>query len=220
MQGVEELRWAWAGVLLGWWPPEDLHGRELQPNLPDIAARALVAGLDTPALRELAGAPADDTHGARELLTQVMVEFGFEAPGPDAPPWRQVRQLLDPVNADTIERLLAIVQRDVDATLPEVGLLQPVLLPHGSAVIALPDGAYATPGGNEWPCWTPEDENATLAAMAYSVQDCLLDVLWLQWPACPEHDRILHAAGDEDQPVWECDRGGGHPVARVGALSG
>jgi hypothetical protein len=82
----------------------------------------------------------------------------------------------------------------------------------------LPDGAHATPGGKDWPCWAPDDY-ATLGAMASSVQNCLLDVLWLQWPTCPEHDRMLTAGGDDDQPVWVCDRGGGHPVARVGSLS-
>lgn len=221
---MEELRWAWAGVLLGWWAPASTWPHtasdcdELQPNLPDIAGRALVAGLDTPALRELAGAPAGDTAEARELLTQVMVELGFDAPEADASPWQRVRQLLDPVNVDTIERLLAIVQRDVDATHPEVGVLAPVLQQGGSAVIGLPGGAYSSHGGNEWPRTSP-DRYATLAAMAHSVQDCLVEVLWLQWPTCPEHDRMLSTAGDDDQPVWVCDRAGGHPVAPVGALT-
>ena len=221
---MEELRWAWAGVLLGWWPPSDSWPHvvqahdELQPNLPDIAAKALVEGLDTPALRELAGAPADDTAGARELLTQVMVELGFDAPTRGASPWQRVRQLLDPENVDTIERLLAIVQRDVDATHPEVGPLVPVLQRSGSAVIALPDGRYSSHSGNEWPCTSP-DPYATLAAMAHSVQDCLVEVLWLQWPACPMHDRMLRPSGDDNEPAWVCDQAGGHRVAGVGNLS-
>ena len=46
-----------AGVLLGWWAPQEdpWWSRELQPNLPDIAARALVEGLDT---RRCASSPA------------------------------------------------------------------------------------------------------------------------------------------------------------------
>lgn len=221
---MEELRWTWAGVLLGWWPPFDSWPHvvradgELQPNLPDIAAKALVEGLDTPTLRELAGAPADDTVYARELLTQVMIELGYEAPAADASPWQRVRQLLEAENVDTIERLLAIVQRDVDATHPEVGVLQPILQRSGSAIIGLPSGAYSAHGGSEWPCTSP-DRNATLAAMAHSVQDCLVEVLWLQWPACPVHDRMLRPGGDEAQPVWVCDHADGHPVAGVGALS-
>jgi hypothetical protein len=223
---VEELRWAWAGVLLGWWAPGDTWPYtasdldELQPNMPDVAARALVAGLDTPALRELAGAPAEDTAGARELLTQVMVELGFEAPPPDASPWQRVRQLLEPACVNTVERLLSIVQRDVDATHPEVGRLQPVLMGSGLAFIGLPDGTYSSHGGPDWACTSPDpDRNATLAAMADSVQDCLVEVLWLQWPACPVHDRMLTTAGDDDQPDWVCARDGGHFVARVGELS-
>jgi hypothetical protein len=220
---VDELRWAWAGVLLGWWPPFDswplvvrVDG-ELQPNLPDIAARALVEGLDTPALRELAGAPADDTAGARDLLTQVMVELGFEAPAADASPWQRVSPVLDRENVDTIDRLLAIVQRDLDATNPEIGQLAPILQRSGSAVIGLPNGWYSSHLGNEWPCTSPHP-HATLAAMANSVQDCLVELLQLQWPTCPLHDWMLRISGDDDEPVWVCDRGG-HSMARVGELS-
>lgn len=213
---MEELRWAWAGMLLGWWPRDEPFHREPQPNLQDLAARALVAGLDTPALRELAGAPADDTAGARELLTQVMAELGFAAPEPDATPWQRVRRLLDPVTAANLDRWLAIVQRDVDAIHPDIGVLQLKLLPHGSAVVALPNGDHSGQGTDEIACWAA-DEHPALADVAHSAQDCLLDVLDLPWPLCPEHGRMLTTRRDDDRPVWVCDREGGHPLARVGA---
>ena len=103
------------------------------------------------------------------------------------------------------------MQRDVDATHPEVGELAPVLQGSGLAVIGLPNGWHSSHGGNEWPCTSPH-RYATLAAMAHSVQDCLVEVIWLQWPECPVHNRDATTAGDDDQPVWVCDRAGGHPV--------
>ncbi len=55
-------------------------GTVLSSDLPDLAARWLTVGLDTPALRELAGHPCCDGYGIDALWQQVLAEV----PGPPA----------------------------------------------------------------------------------------------------------------------------------------
>lgn len=54
-------------------------GRRAVEDLPAIATAALSAGLDTPGLRELAGAPQWDTDGLRALLRTAMAEIKLAA---------------------------------------------------------------------------------------------------------------------------------------------
>lgn len=56
-------------------------GTVLTSDLPDLAARWLAAGLDTPALRELAGHAPGDAWGVEHLWTRVAHELGQSAPG-------------------------------------------------------------------------------------------------------------------------------------------
>jgi len=49
-------------------------------TLPGWAADALAAGLDTPALRELAGLSRSDAAAARRLLQQAAFELGLAMP--------------------------------------------------------------------------------------------------------------------------------------------
>ncbi|MCX5397857.1 hypothetical protein [Streptomyces sp. NBC_00102] len=57
-------------------------------DLPMIAAEALAAGLDTPALCELAGLPRHaDSRDIREVFEQALAESGIELPAPGVA-WR------------------------------------------------------------------------------------------------------------------------------------
>jgi hypothetical protein len=67
----QSARLTFAEVMLGEVAPE---------TLPMWAALALTEGADTPALRELAGAPAADTEAARRLLAEVCAEVGVMPP--------------------------------------------------------------------------------------------------------------------------------------------
>jgi hypothetical protein len=52
-------------------------------DLPEIATQALVRGIDSPALRELAGLSRDDARrGARDLYITAMAELGVQMPTP------------------------------------------------------------------------------------------------------------------------------------------
>jgi hypothetical protein len=145
-----------------------------------------------------------------------MAELGYEAPPPGASAWERVRQLLDPAIGETLPRLLAIVQRDVDCTHPEIGALQLLPLPAGTVVVALPDGRYC--GGQsagELHCWDPA-WRPTLSEVAWMAQECLEDVLQMPWPMCPQHGRLMVVVGDDDHPDWSCSTG--HVVGHVGEL--
>ncbi len=53
-------------------------------DLPMVAAEALAAGVDTPALCDLAGLPRNaNTHDIREVFEQALSEAGIELPAPD-----------------------------------------------------------------------------------------------------------------------------------------
>lgn len=59
---------------------EVLLGEVAPDSLPAWAAEALVGGLDTPALRELAGQPVGESSGVRDMLVKVMGELGEPVP--------------------------------------------------------------------------------------------------------------------------------------------
>ncbi|MEU6645027.1 hypothetical protein ABZ863_21030 [Saccharomonospora sp. NPDC046836] len=52
-------------------------------DLPDIAAAALVDGLDSPALRELAGLPRHEVREVRDLFAEALRELNIPIPLPD-----------------------------------------------------------------------------------------------------------------------------------------
>lgn len=49
-------------------------------DLPDLAAEALAMGIDSPALRELAGTPSAAVRDARDLFMEAAHELGVEPP--------------------------------------------------------------------------------------------------------------------------------------------
>jgi hypothetical protein len=60
-------------------------------DLPEIAVQALVRGIDSPALRELAGLSRDDVRSARDLFITAMAELGVQMPSPEAGARERVR---------------------------------------------------------------------------------------------------------------------------------
>ncbi|GGV48445.1 hypothetical protein GCM10010495_77760 [Kitasatospora herbaricolor] len=76
-------------------PPEDL---------PMVAAEALVAGLDTPTLCELAGLPRNaDVADIRHAFEQALAECGIELPDPDLARRHALRRLAAGLLAGEIE---------------------------------------------------------------------------------------------------------------------
>lgn len=60
-----------------------VHGELAPEAVPPLAVRALEAGCDTPALRQLAGASDASTRAdIRDLVRECFVELGFDLPEP------------------------------------------------------------------------------------------------------------------------------------------
>jgi hypothetical protein len=55
-------------------------GEQASEALPDLAANALVRGLDTESLRELAGTPAREVRDSRDLFLRSVSELGWTIP--------------------------------------------------------------------------------------------------------------------------------------------
>lgn len=68
---MHELRSAFVRLTVGQQPTEEL---------PDLAAHALAEGIDSPALRELAGLGRADVREARELFLLAMEQLGVDVP--------------------------------------------------------------------------------------------------------------------------------------------
>ena len=80
---MSELRMALLQLAVGEVVPE---------SLPEVATRALGAGVDTQALRELAGLRPVDARVARDLFVRAAHELGWEVPTEEAARWELVRQ--------------------------------------------------------------------------------------------------------------------------------
>jgi hypothetical protein len=81
--GVEAIEHALVLLVLGEQPPEEL---------PSIAADALVAGVDSPSLRLVAGTPTREYQDARELFIAAANELRLPVPTPEEARWCRVRE--------------------------------------------------------------------------------------------------------------------------------
>ena len=72
-------------------------------DLPDMAADALVRGLDSPALRMLAGQPRDAVRDSADLFRAALEELGIDLPDADTAHWLLARQTA----TDIVEGLTA-----------------------------------------------------------------------------------------------------------------
>ena len=66
-------------------------GRLASEDLPEIAVEALVRGLDSPALRILAGQARSDVRDSADLFRVALDELGIELPDADRARWRLAR---------------------------------------------------------------------------------------------------------------------------------
>jgi hypothetical protein len=80
VEGLQVAAWRW---IVGIQPAE---------GLPNIATDALVDGLDTPSLRELAGASGDDYWLIKELFERTINELGLDLPDEQTALWRLAQQ--------------------------------------------------------------------------------------------------------------------------------
>ncbi|MGW0853784.1 hypothetical protein [Streptomyces sp. NPDC002690] len=167
-----------------------------------------------------------------------MNHFSYSAIGPGpgrewCPP--------DPVRAEPgrwpeLEAALAVVNRDVRATLPGQEPLVLMSVPSdeppspasagGEQVyVAMPDGSWQGNPVNPWDLDDgyppePDDPDTFLAVVAEAAQETVMELLWRVWPVCPAHGTGMHtyppeSAGGErpdeadlsGPPAWWC--GGG-----------
>ncbi|MEU1462756.1 hypothetical protein ABZ467_19125 [Streptomyces sp. NPDC005727] len=132
-----------------------------------------------------------------------------------------------------LEAALAVVNRDLTATLPGQDALilmaEPPWQPmspggtdRGQVYVAMPDGRWHGNAVN--PCDVeegdppePDDAATILAVVAEAAQSTIMELLWQVWPICPEHKIGTHARaagaaegwsrGEGDAagpPVWWC----------------
>ena len=128
------------------------------------------------------------------------------------------------------EEALALVNRDLDALLPDRGPLGLLALPPWDededeaerelVYVALPDGRWH---GNNLRHGSASDPAAALAAVAEAAQDTVMECLWQVWPVCAEHRIGMHAGQEDSRPAWWCAGGRdpqdpAHVRAAVGEL--
>ncbi|MER8234981.1 hypothetical protein [Streptomyces sp. NPDC094049] len=144
---------------------------------------------------------------------------------------------VEPGRWPELEAALALVNRDLAATLPEQDPLILMLCPstepvrespvdHDQIYVAMPDGRWH---GNPVHACDPEEDGvppewdnraAVLATVAEGAQETLMELLWQVWPLCSTHKIGMHAGlagtGDSRYPdgagpagpaVWWCSGG-------------
>ncbi|MFE0704007.1 hypothetical protein [Streptomyces sp. NPDC058872] len=125
-----------------------------------------------------------------------------------------------------LDTALALVNRDLTATLPDQEPLQLMGLPSDHADeaeavhVALANGQWH---GNSLMPESDDDPAQALRAVADAAQDTITELLWQAWPLCDEHDLGMHPCEVDGRLSWWCagDRPSGpaHIRAAVGDLS-
>jgi hypothetical protein len=77
-------------------------GDQPSDELPDLATEALVRGLDSPALRELAGASRDDFWRIKGLFEAMVDELEFDLPDEQTALWRLAQHVASEIVAGVI----------------------------------------------------------------------------------------------------------------------
>jgi hypothetical protein len=77
-------------------------GSVASEDLPEIATEALVRGLDSPALRVLAGQSRDDVRDSADLFRVALEELGIDLPDPDSAQWLLARRTAGDIEAGRI----------------------------------------------------------------------------------------------------------------------
>ncbi|MEU1086715.1 hypothetical protein ACFYPN_28685 [Streptomyces sp. NPDC005576] len=148
----------------------------------------------------------------------------------------------DPVPAEPgrwpkLAAALAVVNRDVRATLPDQDPLVLMCVPScepptptsvgGDQIyVALPDGRWHGNPVNARDLEAgdplePDDAETVLSVVAEAAQETLMELLWQAWPVCPAHRTGTHlllprtddgypsGADPQGPPVWWCGGGPG-----------
>ncbi|WP_131831286.1 MULTISPECIES: hypothetical protein [unclassified Frankia] len=155
-------------------------------------------------------------------------------------PTDRVGELLGSEIRDHLERALLIIQRDIDATFPQLGRLQlrwissdmddPYIEgdePYVLVYVALStSGSYCGAGSSVYAGRSDDEEETTpatfedmVSSVAACTQELAIELYLRTWPDCPQHNWPFDVSFPEDWPVWHCPRNGGHDVARVGSLT-
>ncbi|MYS06922.1 hypothetical protein GTW71_10855 [Streptomyces sp. SID6041] len=121
------------------------------------------------------------------------------------------------------DRALALLNRDLAATLPRVEPLRLLALPPYEedepehVHVAMANGEWH---GNHLDAESQDSPDAALARVADAAQETVVELLWQAWPLCPEHGLGMHPAEDaEERLFWWCSGGGpSHFHVPVGAL--
>ncbi|NNN34332.1 hypothetical protein HLK59_29000 [Streptomyces sp. S3(2020)] len=126
------------------------------------------------------------------------------------------------------DQALALLNRDLAATLPEQEPLQLLVLPPYAS--DQPENVYVALSNGEWHgnCLNPhgaeaDDPASALAIVADAAQETVSERLWQAWPVCAEHGLGMHPRDTDGQLSWWCAgerlrRGPAHVRAAVGAL--
>ncbi|MEU6144005.1 hypothetical protein ABZ848_27090 [Streptomyces sp. NPDC047081] len=143
----------------------------------------------------------------------------FDRPGPRS---------VEPGEYPALDEALALVNRDVAATLPEERPLRLMAMPPWED--DEPEHVYVTRANGEWwgnPIWQAEDGSwgrDPLGAVAEAAQDTVSERLWQAWPVCTLHNLGMHLSSTDDgRPAWLCAGkapDAEHVRAAVGELDG
>lgn len=202
------------------WRSQTDPGRGSGPGSTDslvaAATDCLVAGVDSPALRELAGVSPDESrYVVGPLLDKVLQELGIQDAAPAAGA---------DIDLERLRGLVAVVLRDVGDLGPD---LQIEVVPGsamgadpGTVYLRIQDGLtmlYPGPEGSR-----PAEELARLADQLHEwiVEELPSHHRPTNWPPCPVHPDThpLEVRLDQDDVVWACPRAG-TTHARVGELA-
>ncbi|MEU3750271.1 MULTISPECIES: hypothetical protein [Streptomyces] len=139
----------------------------------------------------------------------------FDSPGP--------RRVL-PGEYPLLEEALALVNRDLAATLPDVEPLRLLALPSWDEGRA--EDVYVAMANGEWQgnCLEPSSADSpahALAAVADAAQETVSELLWQAWPVCGEHAIGMHLREEDGHVGWWCaGRRSPHEPAHVRAAIG
>lgn len=126
------------------------------------------------------------------------------------------------------EEALALLNRDLAATLPELEPLQLVTLPpwhpdldEPNVYVAMADGTW---DGNRLFPETAGEAALALENVADAAQETVVESLWQAWPVCSLHGLGMHPRDADGELSWWCKGerarpGTDHIRAAVGALS-
>ncbi|MEU0212402.1 hypothetical protein [Streptomyces canus] len=144
-----------------------------------------------------------------------MNSFSYDRIGPDDRPDLSEPRQAEPGEWPTFEAALAVVNRDVMATLPGQDALILMVAPswqplppsgidRGQVYVAMPDGRWQGNAVNavdrEEGDLPEPDAMTALTLVAEAAQETVTELLWQVWPVCREHKIGVHVrpAGTAD----------------------